>query len=110
MYYGPNYDPSSASVVPSVSSSVSPPVSPSPDQPSDKESCEPDELCGDENSDEDDNDGDWITLDNLHRAREQMGGATTASAEGVTVGCLTTDFTMQVLFHPSICYYCIVKI
>ena len=97
MYYGPNYDPSSASVVPSVS----PSVSPSPNQPTDKESCEPDELGSDDNSDngdngEDDDDDDWITPDNLHRAREQMGGATTAPAEGVTVGCLTTDFTMQV--------------
>lgn len=93
MYYGPNYDPSSASVVPSVS----PSVSPSPDQPTDKESCEPDELGSDDNSDNgEDDDDDWITPDNLHRAREQMGGATTAPAEGVTVGCLTTDFTMQV--------------
>ena len=92
MYYGPNYDPSSASVLSSVSSSVSSPVSPSSDQPSYEESHDP----GDDADDDDDDDDDWITPDNLHRACEQMGGATTASAEGVIVGCLTTDFSMQV--------------
>jgi len=98
MYYGPNYDTVGTGVVPPVS--VSPPVSPSLDQLNDKESSE-----SEEDDDDDDEDG-WITPDNLHRAREQMGGATTVSAKDVTVGCLTTDFSMQVIFiclYPSIC-------
>lgn len=96
MYYGPNYDTSNTGVVPpvSVSPSVSSPVS--PDQPSDKESSESDRPDDD---DDDDNDNDWITPDNLHRAREQMGGATIVSVKNVTVGCLTTDFSMQVSIH-----------
>ena len=85
MYYGPNYDPSSASVLSSVL--------PSSDQSSYEESHDP---GGNADDDDDDDDDDWITPDNLQRAREQMGGATTASAEGVIVGCLTTDFSMQV--------------
>ena len=92
MYYGPNYDPSSASVLSSVSS----PVSPSSDQSSYEESHDPGGNADDDNDDDNDDDDDWITPDNLQRAREQMGGATTASAEGVIVGCLTTDFSMQV--------------
>ena len=48
-----------------------------------------------------DDDDEWITPFNLHRAREQMGGATTVSAKSVTVGCLTTDFSIQVhkIYH-----------
>ena len=95
MYYGPNYDTSSVGVVPSVSHSMSSPVLhsvssslPPADQLSDEELCESDEPS--------DDDGDWITPDNLQKACEQMGGATTTSAKDVTVGCLTTDFTMQV--------------
>ena len=150
MYYGPNYDASSAGVSSAVS--TSPSVS-SPDPPTDKELCEPDVPCDQGDHDcveddhhrnddnhvehhdqgeyehhdhvehldhpcdqvddldcgdldqgddpdhgdaEEDDDDDWITPDNLHRAREQMGGATTVSAKGVAVGCLTTDFSMQV--------------
>lgn len=105
MYYGPNYDTTSTSVVPpvSVSPDVSSPVSPSPDQPSDEE-WESDEP---HDGDDDDND-DWITPGNLHRAREQMGGATTVSAKNVTVGCLTTDFSMQVVC-PSVTVYTYIK-
>ena len=81
MYYGPNYDTSSASVSPPVLLSAE----------GDKKSSE-----SDGESQDDDDDDDWITPDNLHRVIEQMGGATTASAKGVAVGCLTTDFSMQV--------------
>ena len=56
---------------------------------------DPDQDCPDD-LDHGDDDDDWITPDNLHKAREQMGGATTASAKSVTVGCLTTDFSIQV--------------
>ena len=137
MYYGPNYDASSAGVSPAASTS---PSASSPDQPTDKalyESVQPHDHdhdrveeddhrnadncvehhdphdhfdnhdCGDLDQEDDpdqgdveeednDDDDDWITPDNLHRAREQMGGATTVSAKGVAVGCLTTDFSMQV--------------
>ena len=65
-----------------------------------------------DHGDEEDDDDDWITPDNLHRAREQMGGATTVPAKGVAVGCLTTDFSMQVYGLPvclpvclSVCMY-----
>lgn len=94
MYYGPNYDTSSTGVVPPVSSAVSPP----PDEPTNEELCK----SSDGSCDDDDNDDDWITPDNLHRAREQMGGAATAPAKDVTVGCLTTDFSMQVV-RPYVC-------
>lgn len=115
MYYGPNYDTKSLSTSPSASLTVSPSVSPSlsssppilsssppvisssppvmsqsvDDQPEDKESLD-DEV-----------EDDWITPDNLHIACEQMGGAMTAAPEGVAVGCITTDYSMQVMYCLS---------
>jgi len=50
----------------------------------------------------DDTEDDWITPDNLHIACEQMGGAMTAAPEGVAVGCITTDYSMQVLLLYNI--------
>ena len=51
----------------------------------------------DDDDDDDDDDG-WITPDNIHQVKSQMGKRTIdAVAANVTVGCLTTDFAMQVV-------------
>lgn len=51
----------------------------------------------DSNSDSDDDDG-WITPDNIKQVKSQMGKQTlVAVPANVTVGCLTTDFAMQVV-------------
>ena len=53
----------------------------------------------DSNSDNDDDDDDdgWITPDNIKHVKSQMGKETLdAIPANVTVGCLTTDFAMQV--------------
>ena len=60
--------------------------------------------CGREEEEEED--GRWITPDNLQQACEQMGGATEEPAVGVAVGCITTDFAMQVCGH-AVCCVCI---
>ena len=133
MYYGPNYDATNAGVSPPVSTSPDPPTDKElheseelhdhdhvedDDHSNDDNHVEHHDLdphhhvddldCGDDldhrDDDDDDDDNDWITPDNLHRAREQMGGATTVSAKGVAVGCLTTDFSMQV-YSLSVCLY-----
>ena len=58
------------------------------------------EDCEHENGDdfgEDDDDG-WITPDNIKQIKNQMGkGSQNALPANVTVGCLTTDFAMQVI-------------
>lgn len=56
----------------------------------------------DSNSDSDDGDDDdddgWITPDNIKQVKSQMGKQTLAAVPAnVTVGCLTTDFAMQVV-------------
>lgn len=52
----------------------------------------------DENEDEEqdnaDDGGEWITPDNLEEMKTKH--ATDVSAEPVNVGCITTDFAMQV--------------
>ena len=53
----------------------------------------------DSNSDNDDDDDDdgWITPDNIKHVKSQMGKEMLdAIPANVTVGCLTTDFAMQV--------------
>ena len=55
----------------------------------------------DDDDDEDDYDDDdgWITPDNIGHIRDKMGkGAFGEVPANVTVGCLTTDFAMQVLY------------
>lgn len=128
MYYGPNYDTKSSSVSPSVSPSVSSAVSPSVSPPlslsppgkssstpvvsssssaisssppvmSESVSLPPDQPDNEESLVLDDTEDDWITPDNLHIACEQMGGAMTAAPEGITVGCITTDYSMQVRMY-----------
>ncbi len=50
----------------------------------------------DDEGDEDDEEG-WINPGNYDEACVEMGGALEESAAGVVVGCVTTDFAMQVL-------------
>ena len=59
-----------------------------------------DKGINDDDDDEDDYDDDdgWITPDNIGHIRDKMGkGAFGEVPSNVTVGCLTTDFAMQVL-------------
>jgi len=49
----------------------------------------------DEEEDDDDDDDGWITPSNIKAVKEKMGGETMEKAV-VQVGCLTTDFAMQV--------------
>ena len=52
----------------------------------------------DNDDDDDDDDDGWITPDNIHQVKSQMGKRTIdAVAANVTVGCLTTDFAMLVV-------------
>ena len=59
-----------------------------------------DEVGGndpDDDENEDDDDG-WITPDNISRVKDEMRkGTLDAVPANVTVGCLTTDFAMQVI-------------
>lgn len=50
------------------------------------------DSLGDESSDED----SWITPSNYQAAREKMGGALETNLSGIAVGCVTTDYAMQV--------------
>lgn len=59
-----------------------------------------DEVGGndpDDDENEDDDDG-WITPDNISHVKDEMRkGTLDAVPANVTVGCLTTDFAMQVI-------------
>ena len=61
------------------------------------------DLDSNSDNDDDDNDDDddgWITPDNINHIKSQMGKETLdAVPANVTVGCLTTDFAMQVAMH-----------
>ena len=52
--------------------------------------------CDDVMCDDDSDSNGWITPENFRQACEEMGGASEERANGVTVGCTTTDFAMQV--------------
>ena len=55
-----------------------------------------DDLDSNSDNGDDDDDG-WITPDNIKHVKSQMGKETLAAVPAnVTVGCLTTDFAMQV--------------
>ena len=58
----------------------------------------------DDDSDDDDDDGRWITPSNIKNVKAKMGTGDTEKAS-VPVGCLTTDFAMQVsdLFKYELC-------
>lgn len=45
--------------------------------------------------DSDDDEG-WITPENFHEVCTEMGGALEEQPMGIAVGCITTDFAMQV--------------
>lgn len=79
-----------------------------------------DPLCCNEGQDRGDrvaNDGDsddegWITPENIRQVCEQMGGAKEVDSDGIAVGCMTTDYAMQVSdtgsvwMHQFITYSC----
>ena len=54
----------------------------------------------DESSEEEEEEEGWITPDNLQRVCEQMGGLLEEEPKGIAVGCLTSDFAMQVRDTP----------
>ena len=45
---------------------------------------------------EEDDDEGWITPENFQQACEEMGGVTEDLPQSLAVGCVTTDFAMQV--------------
>ena len=58
---------------------------------------------GDGDSDDVADDEGWITPDNIDQARIEMGGCVGEELADVRVGCMTTDFAMQVserCWHP----------
>ena len=56
-----------------------------------------DRTVGDEGDTLDDDDSaGWITPENFEQACEEMGGVLEEKANGIAVGCATTDFAMQV--------------
>ncbi len=63
---------------------------------SDTMSCPDDEHPDDSLGCSDDEEG-WINPDNFKEACAEMGGAVEEEPVGVAVGCMTTDFAMQVL-------------
>ena len=72
----------------------------------------PDDCIGDDEEDgeseegeedDDDDDGGWITPSNIAQVKKSMGGVNCERAT-VPVGCLTTDFAMQVC-----CTQCLIE-
>ena len=57
-----------------------------------------------EEEEEEGEDGNWITPDNLHAVCDGMGGAMEDSMNHITVGCLTTDYAMQVSMYTLLFY------
>ena len=56
-----------------------------------------DEGGGDDDDDDDDNGGDWITPENISQIKSDLGMLENKTRPtNVIVGCLTTDFAMQV--------------
>ena len=81
---------------------------------SDEDNCASDVMKGEEkkeitnnseeNGDEeiveelsDSDDEGWVTPENIHEVCEKMGGVMEEQPEKVTVGCITTDYSMQVI-------------
>lgn len=65
------------------------------DMDDDDEGIVEEEEDEDDDDDEEDNIG-WITPQNISQVREQMVGSGETNLEGIKVGCMTTDFAMQV--------------
>lgn len=60
------------------------------------EECMADD-CGDSSEEEEDQEGGgWINPENFAEACLEMGGALQEPAVGIVVGCVTSDFAMQV--------------
>ena len=53
------------------------------------------ELHNEEEEEEEDDEG-WITPENFQQVCEEMGGVTEELPQSLAVGCITTDFAMQV--------------
>ena len=68
---------------------------PKPEQGNEVDNCDS-EGDGGSGSDEVDEDEGWITPDNIDQARIEMGGCVGEELGDVRVGCMTTDFAMQV--------------
>lgn len=68
---------------------------PKPEQGNEVDNCDS-EGDGGSASDEVDEDEGWITPDNIDQARIEMGGCVGEELGDVRVGCMTTDFAMQV--------------
>ena len=66
-----------------------------------EDSSESEDEDSEEDDDEDDDGGGWITPSNIRNVKEKMGMPEAEKAR-VPVGCLTTDFAMQVNFIPKI--------
>ena len=66
------------------------------------------EEQSDDDSDEDNDEDEegWITPDNLQQACEEMGGVLEEEPKGIAVGCITTDFAMQVRYSTSVVLIC----
>ncbi len=62
----------------------------------DSDDLEPNEDSEGSPSDESDDEDTWITPANYQTACEKMGGALETSLNGIAVGCVTTDYAMQV--------------
>ena len=60
-----------------------------------EDGCEDDVPCEGEEEADSDNEG-WITPGNLRRVCEEMGGVMEELSQSLAVGCVTTDFAMQV--------------
>ena len=65
--------------------------------------CPDDEHTDDAISFSDDEDG-WINPDNFEDACAEVGGVVEEKPVGVAVGCVTTDFAMQVLKKKASCF------
>lgn len=70
-------------------------ISGSPEPPEEHPSSVDGASAGEEEEDEESDDEGWITPSNLKQAQQDTGHCDTAPV-GVQVGCVTTDFAMQV--------------
>ena len=61
-------------------------------------------FCKEEPDEEESDDEEgWINPENFDEACDEMGGALQELAVGVAVGCVTTDFAMQVHLYLYVC-------
>ena len=60
------------------------------------EENEDEEIVEEEELSDSDDEG-WVTPENIHEVCEKMGGVMEEQPEKVTVGCITTDYSMQVI-------------